>query len=109
MALGNRNRQTGQQQGQQGQQATGQQGEIRSKTQVATAFPIPYLGLVDGQQVKVLAFGDIPGHSPAYLCVDDQGDTQWISMDQVQIIDPNALPLTQNLIDALQQTRNNNR
>ena len=63
----------------------------------ATAFPTPFHAQVDGEAVRVIAFGDLPGFSPAYLCVDEQGDSVWVSMQDCQIIDPNAKPIHQSL------------
>jgi hypothetical protein len=43
--------------------------------------------------VRILAGGDVVGNSPSYLCVDSEGVSRWLSMDDVRIIDPNYQPL----------------
>ena len=45
--------------------------------------------------VRVLATGNVQGHSPSYLTVDEHGRSQWNSFDDVQIIDTNYLPVSQ--------------
>jgi hypothetical protein len=58
------------------------------------AFPNGLLGVHHERgPVRVLAYGDIPGNSPSFLCVDGQGTASWYSMKDIQVIDPAALPL----------------
>ena len=56
-------------------------------------FALPIHGEVDGQQVRILAAGNVLGMSPAYLVVDEAGDSQWVSLEETTIIDPNFLPI----------------
>lgn len=84
-----RERQSNRQQG----QTQNQQSQPVSQQSLATAFPSPIHATADGEHVRVVAFGDLPGYSPAYLCVDKTGDSVWVPMEQIKIIDPNALPL----------------
>lgn len=96
------------------QQDQEQQYEQQIQTRAAgTAFLNPILAREkqSGELVTVIAFGDIPGHSPSYLCVDDAGASSWLSLIDVQITDPKVLPLTPELMARLQdqQQANQNR
>lgn len=105
MALRNQNRQRAAGQTQQSGQDL--QGQQQVATQAGTAFLAPILARVGNEAVTVIAFGDIPGHSPSYLCVDDAGESSWQSMTDVQIIDPKVLPLTAELMGRIQNQQQN--
>jgi hypothetical protein len=66
-------------------------------------FKQPMLGLIrqTNSTVNILAFGDVEGHSPSYLCVDSGGESTWQSFRDVQIIDPRVVPPSR---DQLQRT-----
>jgi hypothetical protein len=44
--------------------------------------------------VRILALGEQEGKSPVYLAVKQDGKSEWESISEFQIIDPNALPVT---------------
>lgn len=75
-----------------------------------TAFPQPILARErqSGEVVTVIAFGDIPGNSPSYLCVDDAGLSTWLALHDVQITDPRILPLTPQVMAQIQDTLQQN-
>ncbi len=81
-----------QQQQQQLGQTTYQNLSEGSVTAVAP-FPSPIHGEVDNEQVRILAAGNVLGMSPAYLVVDDAGNSQWVGIEETLIIDPNFLPI----------------
>lgn len=58
--------------------------------------PLPY-ATINGRQVRLLAFGDVPGKSPAFLTINEEGVTAWESQSKVRITDPHCLPLTSNV------------
>jgi hypothetical protein len=75
-----------------------------------TAFPQPILARErqSGELVTLIAFGDIPGNSPSYLCVDDAGVSNWLAINDVQITDPRVLPLTPQVMAQIQETLQQN-
>jgi hypothetical protein len=56
-------------------------------------FASPIHAEVDNEQVRILAAGNVLGMSPAYLVVDDAGNSQWVSIGEAVINDPNFLPI----------------
>lgn len=64
-------------------------------------FPTPLHGSVKGKPVRILAVGDIPGNSPSYLVVNDQGFSTWLPLTSVTIIDTACLPISTQAFDAL--------
>ena len=68
--------------------------ELESATNVS---PLPFAVHGEYKQTsEALVFlqtGDVPGHSPCYLTVDQNGDSQWVPFDQVRITDHRALPV----------------
>jgi hypothetical protein len=44
--------------------------------------------------VRILALGEQEGKSPVYLAVKQDGKSEWESISEFLIIDPNALPVT---------------
>ena len=56
-------------------------------------FTTPIHAEVGDEPVRILAAGNVVGMSPAYLVVDEAGDSQWVSLDQTTIIDPNFKPI----------------
>jgi hypothetical protein len=55
-------------------------------------FDPPTPAIVRGRMVKVRALGNHEGHSPAYLCWDEQGQSTIESIDEVTMVDINSLP-----------------
>jgi len=55
----------------------------------------PLHALLNGQPVRLIATADIEGMSPVYLVINGQGQSTWESFSDVQITDPNALPMIQ--------------
>lgn len=56
-------------------------------------FTTPIHGAVDGEPVRILGTGNVTGFSPGYLVVGQNGETAWLPMSEVRVIDPNFLPL----------------
>lgn len=102
MALRNR-----QQRNQLQQQQNDQQE--RRKSQVGFALG-PMLATVDGDPVTIIAYqDDVPGHSPAFLCVDTNNDSEWVSKDDQGLkIFPVAINLTTDILTQLQGGRGQN-
>jgi hypothetical protein len=74
-----------------------------SRANNVTAFHHPILAAVTGQGggqsqregaglVNIIAYGDIEGFSPAYLCVDQTGKSFWRSQRDVTIVEPRYVP-----------------
>lgn len=61
----------------------------------APPYPTPIHGQVDGEPVRILQIGDMPGQSPVYLCVDEDGFSAPVKLNDVQITDGAFLPLKQ--------------
>lgn len=55
-------------------------------------FETPKTAIVRGRLVKVSALGNHEGHSPAYLCWDEAGQSQIESIEDVTMVDLNSLP-----------------
>ncbi len=55
-------------------------------------FTTPLYATVDKAPVRLMALGDVEGHSPSYLAVDTQGRSTWVSFDEVRITDTSCLP-----------------
>lgn len=104
--------QTTRQRNQTGQQMSGQSGQQQQYEQypraAGTAFPTPILSRdkQTGELINVIAFGDIPGHSPSLLCVDVAGDFTWLGLNEVRATDSRVLPLTPELLSQMQNTQN---
>lgn len=71
-----------------------QNDELESATNVS-ALPFAVHGEYKqtSEPLVFLQTGDVTGHSPCYLTVDQNGDSQWVSFDQVRITDIRALPV----------------
>jgi hypothetical protein len=65
----------------------------RERATWAPPYQTPIHGQVDGEPVRILQIGDLPGHSPVYLCVDEDGFSAPIALNEVQITDGAFLPL----------------
>lgn len=78
------------------QQVSEQLGQYQQRSNGGTAFHTPILARErqSNEPLTLIAFGDIPGNSPSYLCVDDAGASTWLSLGDVQITDARVLPLT---------------
>jgi hypothetical protein len=66
-------------------------GAIRN----AVAYPEPIEALYNGQPVTILATGDIVGMSPAVQIVDESGQLDWASSEDVTITQRDVLPQTE--------------
>ena len=66
-------------------------GTIRN----AVAYPTPIEALFQGQPVTLIATGDIVGMSPAEKIVDQDGQLDWVSSDEVTVIQRDVLPLNE--------------
>ena len=65
----------------------------RAATTWGTPYSNPIHGEVDGQPVRILQIGDMPGHSPVYLCVDEEGFSAPVPVRDVIVTDGAFLPL----------------
>lgn len=75
-------------------QFTNQQpAQKRKRASWAPPYQTPIHGVVDGEPVRILQIGDMPGKSPVYLCVDEQGFSAPVRLSDVQITDGAFLPL----------------
>lgn len=72
------------------QQLTTGHGQVTDATFVRT----PIHGELQGQSVRILAFGNVEGFSPGALITDDDGDMQWVPLEEVRVLDPNYRPMT---------------
>lgn len=88
-----RDRQTRQQQEQEFQNQN--QGQTQGRATWAPPYQTPIHGQVDGEPVRILQIGDMPGQSPVYLCVDEDGFSAPVKLNEVQITDGAFLPLKQ--------------
>ncbi len=82
----------------QGQESRKQEAQGQSKQfkgLPAATFNPGVHATVNGQPVRIMGIGEIPGYSPAALCVDQDRDLTWVSLDleEVKITDPNFLPI----------------
>jgi len=69
-----------------------QQGLETGTIRNAVAYPEPIEALYQGQPVTILATGDIVGMSPAVQIVDQDGQLDWASTDDVTIVQRDVLP-----------------
>ncbi len=65
----------------------------RAVQQTITTYGTAIHAMVDGEPVRINALGDLPGFSPAYLCIDEEGASVWVPMRDVKVTDPNFLPI----------------
>ncbi len=56
--------------------------------------------IVGGKPVRCIAYGDVEGNSPSYLCVNTDGSSTWESLNKVAITDTNFLPIAQDALQA---------
>jgi hypothetical protein len=73
--------------------------DTKTQQQKATARSIaPFSKAIhavhDGEPVRITAVGDLEGYSPAYLIVDQDGQSSWQQQSKVQVVDPDFLPLS---------------
>jgi hypothetical protein len=62
-----------------------------------------------GQPCAIAAVGDLEGYSPAYLVIDQQGQSQWVRQSEVTITDPDFLPLGKETAQAIATALNGRR
>lgn len=72
---------------------TYQQGLTDGSVTAVAPFALPIHAEVGDEPVRILAAGNVVGMSPAYLVVDEQGDSQWVSLEETRIIDPSFKPI----------------
>ena len=65
-----------------------------NKVSNVSTFQVPIHATLSGKPVRILALGDQEGKSPVYLAVKQDGKSEWESISEFNIIDPNALPVT---------------
>jgi hypothetical protein len=71
------------------------QGEVMTtKVSNVSTFQVPIHATFNGRPVRILALGEQEGKSPVYLAVKQDGKSEWESISEFLIIDPNALPVT---------------
>lgn len=76
-------------------------GTIRA----VVAYPRPFEALFEGQPVTVLATGDIIGMSPSVQIVDEHGQLEWVSTEDVTVTQREILPQTEQQRSRLAQRR----
>ena len=67
---------------------------MTTKVSNVSTFPVPIHATLNGRPVRILALGEQEGKSPVYLAVKQDGKSEWESISEFQVIDPNALPVT---------------
>ena len=67
---------------------------MTTKVSNVSTFQVPIHATLNGSPVRILALGDQDGKSPVYLAVRQDGKSEWESISEFLIIDPNALPVT---------------
>ena len=50
------------------------------------------LATLKGRPVRIIATGDMPGHSPVCQYVDEDGRMNWNELEQFTVIDSQYLP-----------------
>jgi hypothetical protein len=66
---------------------------MTTKVSNVATFQVPLHATLNGKAVRILALGEQEGKSPVYLAVKQDGKSEWESISEFQIIDPNALPV----------------
>jgi hypothetical protein len=64
-------------------------GDVRN---VASYQPPGILATLKGRPVRIIATGDMPGHSPVCQYVDEDGRMNWNELEQFTVIDSQYLP-----------------
>ena len=67
---------------------------MTTKVSNVSTFQVPIHATFNGRPVRILALGEQEGKSPVYLAVKQDGKSEWESISEFLIIDPNALPVT---------------
>ena len=67
---------------------------MTTKVTNVSTFQVPIHATLNGRPVRILALGEQEGKSPVYLAVKQDGKSEWESIAEFQIIDPNALPVS---------------
>jgi hypothetical protein len=75
-----------------------------TKVSNVSTFQVPIHATLNGTPVRILALGDQEGKSPVYLAVKPDGNSEWESFSAFHIIDPNALPVTTEVLRHLSLT-----
>jgi hypothetical protein len=74
-------------------ESTTMEGTPYGRASWAQPFLTPIHGTVDGEPARLIMFGDQPGSSPVYLCVDEDGNSAIVPLVDVTITDGAFLPL----------------
>ncbi len=78
---------------------------LNLKVRDFTELSQPYLhASVRGRAVRLMAFGDAEGKSPAFLTIGQNGLPVWESITDCLIIDPTARPLDQEAFQTMINT-----
>jgi len=60
-----------------------------------STFTRPYAAqLKNGSPVRILATGDVEGHSPSFLIAHEDGSCTWEGIAEVRITDTDVVPAT---------------
>jgi hypothetical protein len=70
-------------------------GDVRN---VASYQPPGILATLKGRPVRIVATGDMPGHSPVCQYVDEDGRLNWNDQEQFIVIDSQYLPPSQDTL-----------
>ena len=77
---------------------------MTTKVSNVSTFQVPIHATFNGRPVRILALGEQEGKSPVYLAVKQDGKSEWESISEFLIIDPNALPVTTEALRPLSLT-----
>jgi hypothetical protein len=77
---------------------------MTTKVSNVSTFQVPIHATFNGRPVRILALGEQEGKSPVYLAVKQDGKSEWESISEFLIIDPNALPVTTEVLRHLSLT-----
>jgi len=65
---------------------------------VASYQPPGILATLKGRPVRIIATGDMPGHSPVCQYVDENGRLNWNEQEHFTVIDSQYLPPSQDTL-----------
>ncbi len=69
-----------------------ERGKQQNIAQNTATFNRPILAAVNDEPVTIMAIGDVVGHSPSFLVVQENKKAKWISLQDVDVLDTQYLP-----------------
>ncbi len=76
---------------------------LHTTVQNVATYPVPILAALRGRAVRLIAIGDMPGHSPVLQCIDDTGKVAWHDQAEFIVVDTAFLPPTPAALQAINQ------